>query len=365
MWKSSTPHREGKCMKGDVMLAVVYHGPNDLRVEERVRPVISDDEVLLKVNQAGICGTDLRIIHGGHRMYPPGTIRIPGHEVVGEIVEVGANVRGVIVGERVIVAPNWGCGHCRQCVTGNNNRCANYGAVGITEDGAFAEYMRIPAAAILQGNLIPLDSNTDPALAALVEPLACVLRGQTALHITPDDTVLIMGAGPIGILHVLLARLHGARRIVVSDPHPERLAKAQAAGADRLVKAGADDLSAIIQDETHGEGADVIITAAPAALAQESAVQLAAIGGRINFFGGLPKDRPTISLDSNRVHYKEIIVTGSTGCSTSDCRRAAAIVSSGRLDLAQVVTGRYPLREALDAFAVAESGVALKIILQT
>jgi L-iditol 2-dehydrogenase len=346
------------------MLAAVYYGPDDLRVESRPVPTIGPDEALLKVSQAGICGTDLRIVHGGHRMYPAGTVRVPGHEVIGEIVEVGSHVRGLTVGAQVIIAPNWGCGHCRQCINGHNNRCANYGAIGITEDGAFSEYMRIPAAAILQGNLIPLDPGADPALAVLVEPLACVVRGQSALHITPDDVVLVMGAGPIGILHVLLARLHGARRIIVSERHADRLDKAGAAGADRLVNITTDDLTAIVAAETHGEGADVIITAAPSATAEETAVQLAAIGGRINFFGGLPKDRPSITMDANRVHYKEVIVTGTTGCSTSDCWRAAAIVSSGRLNLAQVITGRFPLQQAREAFAVAGSGTALKIILQ-
>ncbi|NJN97585.1 MAG: alcohol dehydrogenase catalytic domain-containing protein [Anaerolineales bacterium] len=130
------------------MLAAVYYGPRDLRVEERPVPHISPDEALLKVTSAGICGTDLRILHGDHRKYANGVIRVPGHEVVGDIVQVGANVKGLEVGQRVFVAPNMGCGHCRQCVSGNNNRCANYDAFGITMDGAFAETMRIPAAAI-------------------------------------------------------------------------------------------------------------------------------------------------------------------------------------------------------------------------
>ncbi len=164
------------------MLAAVYYGPQDIRLEERPVPTIGADEILLKVVSAGICGTDLRILHGGHRMYPPGTVRIPGHEVVGDVVEVGADVAGIEVGQRIMVAPNFGCGHCRQCVTGNNNRCANYGAIGITLDGAFAEYMRIPAAMILQGDLIPLAPDVDPAAAALIEPFACVLRGQDPLQ---------------------------------------------------------------------------------------------------------------------------------------------------------------------------------------
>ncbi|MHB8627037.1 MAG: zinc-binding dehydrogenase [Aggregatilineales bacterium] len=346
------------------MLAAVYYGPNDLRVEERAIPQISPDEALLKVSSVGICGTDLRILHGGHRKYPIGTVRVPGHEVVGEIVEVGASVVGLAVGQRVIVAPNWGCGHCRQCVSGNNNRCANYGAVGITEDGAFAEFMRIPSPAILQGNLIPLENNADSAHAAMIEPLACVLRGQDAVHITANDVVLVMGGGPIGIMHIMLAKLQGARRIILSEIHAERLEKALQVGADRVVNSREEDLATAVMDESWGEGADVIITAVGAHSAQESALQLAAIGGRINFFGGLPKARPTVQFDSNTVHYKEIYVTGTTACSTKDCWRAAAIVRSGRLDMATVVSARFPLAEAVRAFSLAEDRNSLKIVVE-
>jgi L-iditol 2-dehydrogenase len=347
------------------MLAAVYHGPDDLRLEDYPVPAIGPDEALLKVVSAGICGTDLRIWHGGHRKFPAGTIRIPGHEVVGDVVEVGAHVKGVEVGKRVIVAPNWGCGHCRQCVSGNNNRCANYGAVGITEDGAFAEYMRIPAAAILQGNLIPVDRTIDPGHAALVEPLACVLRGQDAVRVTADDVVLVIGGGPIGILHILLAKLQGARRVILSEIHPERLKKAHQVGADYVINSREEDLHAAIMDETGGEGADVIIIAVGSHSAQESAIQLAAIGGRINFFGGLPKDRPTITADSNVVHYKELFVTGTTACSTGDCWRAARIVQAGQLDLQQVISSRFPLGQVIDAFEMAGNKRSLKIMLQT
>lgn len=346
------------------MLAAVYHGAEDLRLEEVPTPQISADEALVRVISTGICGTDLRIYHGKHRMFPEGTIRIPGHEVVGEIAEVGANVRGLAVGQRVMVAPNFGCGHCKQCVGGNNNRCPNYGAIGVTLDGAFAEYLRIPAAMILQGDLIPLERSADPAAAALIEPFACVLRGQAPLAITPDDTVLVMGAGPIGVMHVMLARLKGARRIIVSEIESSRLPSALAAGADRAVSSLEEDLSAVIADESGGAGADVIIVAAPAHVAQEQALQLAAIGGRINYFGGLPKDRPTITSDSNIIHYKELIVTGTTACSTQDCWRAAAIVNAGRLDLSPLVSARYPLKEVQAAFKKAEDRSALKIVVE-
>lgn len=346
------------------MLAAVYHGPNDLRVEDYPIPEIGLGEALLKVESAGICGTDLRILHGGHRMYAAGVQRIPGHEVVGDIVAVGENVRGVEVGTRVFVSPNMGCGHCDQCVSGKNNRCADYDAFGVTMDGAFAEYLRIPAAAIMQGNLIPLEPGTDPVAAALIEPLACVLRGQNAVDVHLGDVVLIIGAGPIGVMHTMLAKLRGAGCVIVSEFLDARLEQALEAGADVVVNPQNEDLTEVVGHASGGKGADVIIIAAPSHIAQEDALQLAAIGGRINLFGGLPKDRPVINFNSNMVHYKELTVTGTTACSTADCRQAAAIVNSSRLDLSPVVSGRYPLSQALDAFAHAEDRMSLKVVIE-
>jgi L-iditol 2-dehydrogenase len=346
------------------MLAAVYHGPNDLRVERMPCPVIEPDEILLRVLAANICGTDLRILHGGHRLYPPGTVRIPGHEVVGEVAQVGGQVEGYEVGQRVFVAPNMGSGHNRQTIAGHNNLDPDYRAIGINLDGAFAEFMRVPSAAIRQGNVMPLDEAVEPAVGALIEPLACVLRGQNAVNVHGGDVVVVMGAGPIGILHMKLAHFHGATRVVVSEPSEGRRQQALALGADRVVNPLEEDLAAVVQAESEGRGADVVIVAAPSKAAQESALVIAAIGGRINFFGGLPKQDPFIRFDSNVVHYKELVVTGTTACSTYDCLRAAEIVRSGRMELAPLVTARFPLVEAVTAFTAAADGANLRVTLE-
>lgn len=343
------------------MLAAVYHGPKTIHLERAPIPEPGPGEMLLKVGAACICGTDLRILHGGHRKYFPGSRRIPGHEATGVIAALGPGVTGFEIGQAVFVAPNWGCGHCRQCVSGQNNRCAAYGAIGITVDGAFAEYVRLPAPALAQGNVIALHPEIDPAQAALIEPLACVLRGQDALHIQPGESVLVMGAGPIGILHLLLARLRGAGRLLVSEPEPERLGRALAFGADAGVNPAAADLNDFVRSQTQGLGADVILVAAPSPQAQQAALQAAAIGGRINFFGGLPKDRPWVQIDANLVHYNELLVTGTTACSTHDCWRAAEIVNSGRLDLSELISQRFPLEQIQAAFAAAEDRKTLKV----
>lgn len=346
------------------MLAAVYHGPNDLRVESRPVPEIQAGEVLIRVISTGVCGTDVRILHGEHRKYPPGTARVPGHEVVGDVVQVGAGVEGLEPGERVFVAPNMGCGHCRQCVSGNNNRCANYQAIGITIDGSFAEYVRLPAEAARQGNLIPIRKELQPEAAALIEPFACVVRGQDALNVQAGEVVLVIGAGPIGVMHAMLAQLRGAGKVIVSELLPERVEQARRLGVERVVDPQEEDLAALIAEETAGEGADIVIVAAPSQRAQETALELAGIGGRINFFGGLPKDRPTIQFNSNLVHYKELLVTGTTACSTADCRKAAAIFNSQRIDLSRMIGARFPLESAREALSAAEQGRSLKVIIE-
>lgn len=348
----------------ETMLAAVYHGPNDLRVEHVPVPEIGPDEVLLRVLRANICGTDLRILHGGHRKFPPGTVRIPGHEVVGEVAAAGAAVTADYpAGRRLFVAPNMGRGDSRETISGNNNLDPEYEAFGITLDGAFAEYMRVPAAAIRQGNLMRVADGVDPAVAALVEPLACVWRGQNKVGVGAGDVVLVMGAGPIGVLHVMLARLRGAARVIVSEPAAGRREQALALGADVAADPLNEDLAAVVRGASDGRGADVIITAAPVKALQEQALDLAAMGGRVNYFGGLAKDDPFIRFNSNTVHYKELIVTGTTACSTYDCLRAAEIVNSGRLDLSPLITGAFPLAEANAAFAAAADGKNLRVTL--
>jgi len=346
------------------MLAAVYHGPNDLRVEDVPVPRIGEGELLVKVHSASICGTDLRILHGNHRMYPSGTVRIPGHEVVGSIAEAGADQKAHPAGQRVFCAPNTGCGHCLQCITGNNNLCANYDAIGVTSDGGFAEYVRIPAKSVQQGNIIPIGDAVDPAVAALTEPFACVVRGQNALRMQPGEVVLVIGAGPIGIMHAKLAKARGAGQVIVSEMIPDRADQARRLGIGRVVDPAAEDLKQVLWQESNSRGADIIIVAAPAHAAQESALELAAISGRINFFGGLPKDRPTVTIDSNLIHYKELVITATTACSTADCWQASQIIASGLVDLSDIVSQRFALKDAVAAFAAAEDRKSLKVVLQ-
>ena len=346
------------------MKAAVYHGPKDIRVEDVPKPKPAAREMLVKVHSASICGTDLRIFHGKHRLYTEGTQRIPGHEVVGEVAEIGADVEGFVPWQKIFIAPNMGCGHCEQCVTGNNNLCKNYDALGVTIDGGFAEYMLVPEQAITQGNIIPINDDVDSAVAALLEPFACVLRGQNALAIQPGEVVLIIGAGPIGVMHIKLAKLRGAGMVIVSEPVEYRAHQAKHAGADVTINPMEQDLKNELDTLTHFHGADVIIVAAPVHAAQEATLDLAAIGGRINFFGGLPKDKPMIYFNSNLVHYKELIITGTTACSTANCWQASRLVNRGLVDLSDLISQRFPIDQTIQAFEAAEDRHSLKIVIE-
>jgi L-iditol 2-dehydrogenase len=223
--------------------------------------------------------------------------------------------------------------------------------------------MRVPTAFVEQGNVIPFDDALDGAAVALAEPFACVLHGQQALSIGSEDVVLMMGAGPMGVMHVLAARAAGAKKILVSEQSSERLRAAVAAGADRAVNFREESLPGVVAEETNGRGADVIIVAAGVNKAMEEAPSLAAIGGRINLFAGLPSGNTGITLDSNLIHYKELIITGTTGCSTNDCRRSMELISSGKVDLGPLISGRYGLDRTMEAFATVRTGNVLKVVL--
>lgn len=346
------------------MQAAVYHQIGDIRIEKVSRPRPGRGEALLRVGAAGICGTDLRILANGHHRIPAGTARVLGHEFAGEIVEVGPGVAELRLDMRVGVAPNIGCGVCGQCVAGWTNLCEDYTAFGISLDGAFAEYVLIPEAAIRQGNVVSLPDSVTMPTAALVEPLSCCLNGQEAVSVGPGDVVVIVGAGPIGIMHLLLARLAGARTVVVSEVAETRVRQAVEHGADLVVNPGSEDLGAAVLEASDGEGASVVIVAAAAPKAQEQSLELAARRGRINFFGGLPKDKPHIQANANLIHYKQLVVTGSTGSNVRQYRTSMQLLGSGRLTLDSLVGARLPLEQVHEGIERSKAGQEMRILLE-
>jgi L-iditol 2-dehydrogenase len=305
----------------------------------------------------------LRIIRNGHRKLATGQKIVLGHEFAGVVAESGPAVRHFAPGQRVGVAPNMGCGQCEECIRGLPNMCPDYTAFGITMDGAHTEYVRIPNTAIIQGSVMPLADGVSFEHAALVEPLSCVVNANRASRIEPGSVVLIFGAGPVGLMHLMLAQLSGAAAVVVADVDSERLKRATEVGATTVVDSGKENVRDRLMALTNRRGADVVITACSVAAVQEQALGLLAPFGRLCLFGGLPKDASTIRFDTNLIHYRQLIVTGVTGGSPRDFRAAMRLLAAGRIPIERVVSHRFAQADMAAAFDVALRGDAMKVVL--
>ncbi|MFI6317960.1 zinc-dependent dehydrogenase [Nonomuraea sp. NPDC050556] len=325
-----------------------FHAPGDIRVEDAPEP---QGDLVIRVRNCSTCGTDNKIYrYGHHHIRPP---RVMGHEIAGEVVGTG---------ERVQVIAAIPCGSCPDCVRGRMTVCQNQESMGYHYDGGFAEYMAIPAKVVAVNGVNRVPDGVSFAEASVAEPLACVLNGQELVRVGAGDDVVVMGAGPIGCLHVRLARARGAARVFMVDVNAERLAMAAELVRPDAVFDG-DAVEQVLK-ATGGRGPDVVITAAAAGAAQEQAVRMTARQGRISFFGGLPKDNPMISLDSNLVHYRELTIVGANGSSPAHNAEALRLIASGEVPVADLITHRLPLERVLNGIDLVARGQAIKVTIE-
>ncbi|WP_139979716.1 zinc-dependent dehydrogenase [Nocardioides litoris] len=351
------------------MKALRFYAPEDVRLEDVPEPDCGPREVKLRVRNCSTCGTDVKIFHNGHQnLTPPRTL---GHEVAGEVVEVGADVNATYgsswqVGDRVQVIAAVPCGECHECRKGWMEVCQNQTSVGYQYDGGFAEFMVVPEQVLkVDGmNAIPEGVGYDEASAA--EPFACAINAQEQLGIEEGDFTVVFGAGPIGCMHIRIARgVHKVGTVVLVDINAERLKmSADAVSPDHVINAGEEDVVAKVMELTGGRGADVIITATPANVTQEQAISMAARQGRISFFGGLPKNDPFIKADSNLVHYRQLHVHGANGSSPAHNKRALEYIATGQVPVKDLITAHVPLDDVLDAFALVKAGEAIKVTVE-
>ena len=343
------------------MKAALYSGPENLQIIEVPTPVPTDHEILIRVHSCATCGTDAKIFKHGHpRLKPPQIIR---HEIAGEIVEVGKSVSGYSIGDRVQVIAAIPCGTCWLCSSGRMTICGNQLSMGYQFPGGFAEYMVIPQEVIRVNGVNKIPNNLSYDEAAVTEPLACVLNAQRILNIGPLDSVLVTGAGPIGCLHVRVARALGAKKVFLADINGGRLKKsADVVKPDAVFDMSTQSLEAEILKVTDGHGPSAIITAAPAAAAQEMAISMVAPGGRVSFFGGLPKDSPYIQCDANIVHYKEVTLYGANGSSPQQNLDALNMIASGQVKVSDLITHKVSLSDVQLAIDAVLSGEAIKVV---
>lgn len=344
------------------MKAVILNGPNDFSTQEINKPDIADDEILLKMERAAICGTDIRILEGKKTK----DVRYPsviGHEMCGVIDQVGSQVTGYAVGEKISVANVIPCGNCFSCLSGRENACMNRTALGYQYDGGFAEYVRIPAPCIRGGNLVKLPDHVSFTAGALIEPLSCCIRGLKNAGTGFNDTVLVVGAGPIGLMHIQLSNIAGASKVIVSEPNAYRREKALEAGAAVVVDPTREDLAAVVKRETHGVGVDVIIVAIGVPALVNDTLKLCRKGGSVCLFAGFA-GTGACTVEVNTIHYNELNVCGSTAYRRSDYLAAAEMVKNGKINLDQIATHVFKLDDFQQAYQVCKSGTGLKIMIE-
>lgn len=339
------------------MRVSVYYSSDDLRLEERPRPNIGPGELLMRVEASGICGTDVLDWYRADR-----APLILGHEVAGEVVEVGKGVTRFGVDDRVVAAHHVPCDSCRYCQRGHHTVCETLRSTNF-DPGGFAEYVRLPAINVDHG-VFPIPDNVTFEEASFVEPVACVLRGQRLAGLASGQSVLVLGSGISGLLHIVLARDGGAGLVAATDVVPYRLEAAERAGADLVLKAN-EDVRARFAEANEGYLAELVVicTSAPSAIAQ--ALDSVAPGGTVLFFAptapGLRLDKPV-----NDIFWRnELTLTSSYGGSPDDYEAAMKLLGEGRATVSELVTHRLGLAETGVGFdLVKQAERSLKVIVE-
>jgi len=324
------------------MMAAVLYGKEHLLVEPVAVPTIGSGDILVRVKVALTCGTDVKVFRRGYhaRMIVPPAVF--GHELAGDVVAAGEDVTRFSVGQRVVAANSAPCESCYFCRRGLQNLCEDL----LFNNGAYAEYIRIPAR-IVERNTYAIPDHVDYRDAALVEPLACVVRGFEETNPRPGDTIAIIGLGPIGLMFVKLAKLYGCRVIAVGR-RKTQLDRAAMLGADELI-VGKDDASPVnvIRELTHGFGVDVAIEAVGQPQTWEWAVNMVRRGGTVNFFGGCP-NHSTVHLDTALLHYSEITCKASFHHTPAYIRKALDLIYDGHITASFFVNNEEPLANLLE-----------------
>jgi L-iditol 2-dehydrogenase len=349
------------------MRAVVYRGVNDMRLETVPVPEIGPGELLIKVATCGICGTDLKKIHTGSHSAP----RIFGHEMSGTIVKLGEGMTRFALGERVVVHHHVPCGDCYNCRKQTPTQCTLYKKVGVTagfepSGGGFAEYIRVMDWIASSRGVVRIPDGVPFEQAAFVEPVNTVLKGVKLLNLQPDDTVLVIGQGPIGLMHAALARRTRAR-VLTSDLYPERHAIAAKFGLNDPINAGSENVVERVFAETEGRGADAVILAVGGNALIKTAMDAVRPGGKVMLFAQTQHGEAVI--DPGAVCMDEKTLMGSYSSSFEILDEVTDLVFAGYqngFNLTQLISHRFPFDQAVEAIEIAShpKGDSMKIMLE-
>ncbi|HLF76079.1 MAG TPA: alcohol dehydrogenase catalytic domain-containing protein [Dehalococcoidia bacterium] len=326
------------------MKACVFRGPGDVVVVDAPMPEAGRGEVLIRVAAAGLCASDVRV-YKGEKYAKPGVI--PGHEFSGVIAGLGNGVEGLSVGQHVALCPIVACGVCEFCRVGKRNRCPNRITLGYDENGGMAEYVVAPEPIVRLGHVFNLPEGLPLELASLLEPTSCVLNSLELLGVGAGTVMLLIGAGPMGLLHLVLAQHLGAL-VIAAEPDEGRRGWARKLGAIATIDPSSQDTAKSVKELTDGAGADVAVVSAGVAAAAALALGAVKRQGTIGLFAGFPPNT-VMDLDPNVIHYNEIVLTGSQNATIDQYRRTLELLP--RLsDLRQIVTHSFPIDEAPKAY---------------
>ena len=345
------------------MKAALLVGPKKIEVREVPALKPPPTGLVLKMMACGICGSDLRRWAEGP---PTGTGHlVQGHELAGVVVETGADPGSFRVGDRLAVAPDIHCGACWYCRRGLFNLCPNLKLLGITAglDGGFAELVILPGDLLRHGVVHRMPEGLTFGEGGLAETISSVLAAHHKAATSLGETVVILGAGPIGCLHVVIARARGARTIV-SEPNPLRRSGVEKFAPDCVIDPSREDIAAIVKRETNNLGADVVICANPVGATQTQAVEIARRGGRVVLFGGLPKSSPIVSFNANLIHYGEQMVIGAFSYHPHFHEQALGALQRKVVRTDDFITHTRPLAQIAEGFEIAASGQALKVMIE-
>jgi L-iditol 2-dehydrogenase len=351
---------------GAKLTAAVFEGNGHFALKAVPVPSLTRGEMLLKVIAVGICGTDLKIFSGRKHAKPlPSGDIILGHELVGEVVAPGNASTAFTRGQLVMVEPDIYCGKCRYCLAGATNMCQNTQVIYEDHPGAFAQFLVVPEQAVCNGQVHLLPDTLPPDCGTLIEPLACVIHGQDRLLqlLTLRDTALILGGGPIGTMHALLALANGFKQIVLADTNPSRVRLLQ----DRLsrypqIKCAAIDGKRQLAD-LNGDQFDMVVQACPDITALNDGFSLVARAGGLLAFAGLSRG-DLLNVDAHKLHYQDIHIIGSANYRNADVRKAILLLSSGVVPGETLISQTYPLERIQEAMSHAQTGNGLKMIIK-
>jgi len=341
------------------MKAVQYHRPGEIRMEELDVPKIDSEELLVKVEVVLTCGTDLKMYRKGHRLArPPMTM---GHEFAGVVAEVGSRVAAFKEGMRVAAANSAPCNVCFFCKRGKPNLCEHLeeDMIGFSTDGAYAEYVRVPGKIVRQ-NVHQIPDQVSFKEAALLEPLACVVHGNDLADVGLGDRVVIIGAGPIGLLHLQLAKRRGAGKVIVIDVSDAKLEIAHKLGAENTINPDREDQIRKVMDLTGGLGADVVIEAVGLPATWENAIRMTRKAGIALLFGGCPSGT-SVSIDAGKLHYGELTIRGAFHHTPSCVEKALSLISSASVRTNEIITHEMPLDEVERGLHLMAEGKAVKV----